>query len=96
MLMYRIGGDLPQVPLHILDVHQGRSGKLLLALASTVILCSESCGIHDHILLSHTSGSCETHLVHQGLTGLLYIAPMWTDVCIHICCHRNMFQQTIA
>jgi hypothetical protein len=33
----------------------GGSGKLLLALATTVILGSESCGTHDHILLSHES-----------------------------------------
>jgi hypothetical protein len=36
-----------------------QSGKLLLVLASTVILGSESCGSHDHILLSHDSGSQE-------------------------------------
>jgi hypothetical protein len=31
------------------------SGKLMLALTSTVILGSESCGTHDHIFLSHYS-----------------------------------------
>jgi hypothetical protein len=36
------------------------SGKLLLALASKVILGSESCGTHDHTLLFHDSGSCAT------------------------------------
>jgi hypothetical protein len=30
--------------------------KLLLGLASTVILCSESRGTHDHVLLSHDTG----------------------------------------
>jgi hypothetical protein len=35
----------------------GRSGKLLLVLASTVIFCSKSRGTHDHILLCHVSGS---------------------------------------
>jgi hypothetical protein len=34
-----------------------RSGKLLLFLSSTVILGSESRWTHDHILLSHDSGS---------------------------------------
>jgi hypothetical protein len=34
--------------------------KLLLVLASTVTLGSESRGTHDHILLSHDSGSRET------------------------------------
>jgi hypothetical protein len=33
--------------------NDGRSGKLLLTLASTVILGSESDGTHDHILFSH-------------------------------------------
>jgi hypothetical protein len=33
----------------------GRSSKLLLILGSTLILGSESCGIHDHILLPHDS-----------------------------------------
>jgi hypothetical protein len=34
-----------------------RLGKLLRALSNTVTLGSESCGTHDHILLSHNSGS---------------------------------------
>jgi hypothetical protein len=34
--------------------------KLLLVLASTVILGSEIRETHDHILLSHESESCET------------------------------------
>jgi hypothetical protein len=38
----------------------GRSGKLLLAFANIVILCSESHGTHDHILLSRDSGSRDT------------------------------------
>jgi hypothetical protein len=33
----------------------GGSGKLLLDLANIVILGSESCRTHDHILLSHDS-----------------------------------------
>jgi hypothetical protein len=37
-----------------------RPGKLLLVLASTVILGSQSGGTHDHILLSHDSGSRAT------------------------------------
>jgi hypothetical protein len=44
----------------------GRSGKLLLALASTVILGSGSCGTHEHIFLSHDSGSRETLSVLVG------------------------------
>jgi hypothetical protein len=39
------------------------SSKLLLVLASTVILGSESCGTHDHILLSHVCGSRATELL---------------------------------
>jgi hypothetical protein len=35
----------------------GRSDKLLLALASTVILSSGSRETHDHIFLSHDSGN---------------------------------------
>jgi hypothetical protein len=38
-----------------------KSGKLLLVLASTVILGSESRGTEDRILLSHDSGSHATH-----------------------------------
>jgi hypothetical protein len=38
----------------------GRRPKLLLALASTVNLGSQSHGTHDYILLSHDSGSCAT------------------------------------
>jgi hypothetical protein len=37
------------------------SGKLLLALASTGVLGSGSCGTDDHILLFHDSGSRATH-----------------------------------
>jgi hypothetical protein len=37
-----------------------RSGKLLLALASTAILRYGSRGIHDHIFLPHDSGSSAT------------------------------------
>jgi hypothetical protein len=36
------------------------TAKLLLALASTVILGSESHGTHDHVLLCHESGSLQT------------------------------------
>jgi hypothetical protein len=36
------------------------TAKLLLVLASTVILGLESRGTHAHILLSHVSGSCAT------------------------------------
>jgi hypothetical protein len=43
------------------------SGKLLLALASTVILGSESRWTHDHILLSHDSGSRAT-LTHSHIS----------------------------
>jgi hypothetical protein len=38
----------------------GRLGKFLLVLASTIILGSEFHGTHDHILLSHDSGSHAT------------------------------------
>jgi hypothetical protein len=34
---------------------RGRSAKLLMVLASRVIIGSESRGTHDHILLSHDS-----------------------------------------
>jgi hypothetical protein len=40
--------------------HVGWSCKLLLAVTSTVILVSESCRTHGHILLSHDSGSRAT------------------------------------
>jgi hypothetical protein len=38
------------------NLRLGRSSKLLMVLASTVILGSESHGTHDDILLSHDSG----------------------------------------
>jgi hypothetical protein len=44
------------------------SGKSLLALASTVILGSESHGTHDHTFLSDGSGSLQT--LSQGDTGV--------------------------
>jgi hypothetical protein len=40
----------------------GQLGKLLLVLASSVILGSESHEIHDRILVAHDSGSCATTL----------------------------------
>jgi hypothetical protein len=43
------------------------SGKLLLVLASTIILGSESRGVHDHISLSHDS---------QELSNLLYLSDI--------------------
>jgi hypothetical protein len=48
------------VSSHNVNLVVGRSGKLLLALASTVILGSESRGAHDHISLSHDFGSRAT------------------------------------
>jgi hypothetical protein len=47
----------------------GPSGKFLLALASTVILDSESCGTHAPLLLSHDSESRAT------LTRLEFLKP---------------------
>jgi hypothetical protein len=41
---------------------QAFPGRLLLALASIVILDSEFHGTHGRILLSHDSGSLETHV----------------------------------
>jgi hypothetical protein len=41
----------------------GQSGKLLLAIVSTVILGSEYRGTHDHISLSHNSESCANNEV---------------------------------
>jgi hypothetical protein len=50
-----------QLVATFVDVSKGSwSGKLLLALASTVILGSESHGTHGHILVSHDSGSHAT------------------------------------
>jgi hypothetical protein len=41
----------------------GRSDKLLLGFASTVILGSESRGTRDHIFMSHDSGIvCSLHV----------------------------------
>jgi hypothetical protein len=50
-------------------------GKLLLALASTVILSSESHGTHDHILLYYDFGNCEATLwLCVGRSGKLLLA----------------------
>jgi hypothetical protein len=52
--------------IFLILIYTRRSGKdwltakLLLALASTVLLGSESRGTNDHILLSHVSGSRAT------------------------------------
>jgi hypothetical protein len=40
-----------------------RSGKLLMAFASAVILCSDSCRTPDYIFLSHDSGVVRMELV---------------------------------
>jgi hypothetical protein len=49
--------------------NHGRSGQLLLALASTAILGSESDGTRDHILLSHDAGSREASVSLTTLSG---------------------------
>jgi hypothetical protein len=47
----------PMCGYHSVLSSVGRSGKLLLALAGTVILGSESRGTHDRILLRNEPGS---------------------------------------
>jgi hypothetical protein len=56
-------GQVPQSNLWI--ARDKKSSKLLLVLASTVILGSESRGTQDHILLSHDSGSRPTHVTRS-------------------------------
>jgi hypothetical protein len=48
---------IPKRRLNFKGLHSRLSAKLVLTLASTVILSSESYGTHDHILLSGGSGS---------------------------------------
>jgi hypothetical protein len=48
------------IKIAIPDISVGRSGKLLLALASTIILDSEFLETHGHILLTHDSVSRAT------------------------------------
>jgi hypothetical protein len=52
------------------------TAKLLLALASTVILGSESHGTHDYILLSDGSGSLQNNSCPVP-TGPPYITLAW-------------------
>jgi hypothetical protein len=47
------------------------SGKLLLALVSTVLLCSESRGSHDHILLFDSTGRSVGLLLVLASTAIL-------------------------
>jgi hypothetical protein len=66
-------------------------GKLLLALASTVILGSEPRGTHDHILLSHDSG-CRATVTVENL-----IAPnvhLLQNRPITNCCKANYITDT--
>jgi hypothetical protein len=65
MLIRRV---LPE-NLEFSELVVGRSGTLLLFLASTVTLSSESCGTHDHVLLSQDSRSHGTpgELVKKSL-----------------------------
>jgi hypothetical protein len=51
---------------HTEGMEAGRSGKLMLVLASTVIIGSEPRGTHDHILLSHDSGCCARANVYRN------------------------------
>jgi hypothetical protein len=44
--------------------HRLGSGKLLLTLASTVILASESRGTHDSVLMSHDSQLTLIYLIY--------------------------------
>jgi hypothetical protein len=46
-------------------VRRSLSGKLMLALASTVVLGSESRGTHGHILLSRDFRSSPTHVISE-------------------------------
>jgi hypothetical protein len=61
-----------------------QSSKLLVALASTVILGSESHGTHDHILLSDGSGSLKTTTLAVHILKLV----------IHRQAHRLSFDMT--
>jgi hypothetical protein len=59
---------------HLFLFHDfGPSGKLLLALASTVVLGSESCRTHNHLLLFHDFGPSGKLLL--GLTACLVPSP---------------------
>jgi hypothetical protein len=85
------------------------SSKLLLALASTAILGSESHGTHDHILLSDGSGRLQvTNRFETAATGLgssLYdlgadpientVSKSFSIVASRVRCRRNRLSRIV-
>jgi hypothetical protein len=59
------------------------SGKLLLTLASTFILDSESRSTHDHILLPRGPGNRATHSMYL-CTQPMCVLPTYIRVCVII------------
>lgn len=71
-----------KILLPIFHLRFGRSGKMLLSLASTVILSSESHRTHDHVILSQVVQLC----LHSfgTLTTFLYFVfqILWTALSL--------------
>jgi hypothetical protein len=65
-------------------------GKFLLALASTIILNSESRGNHDHILLSHDSVSLHIKYMIRHGQYRKHRVQQFLYCCVCICCRRNV------
>jgi hypothetical protein len=70
----------------------GRSGKLLLVLASTVIFGSGSRGTHDHILLSHDPPVVRSTFQPLYLRGKISLYPLnhrkvdGSQICLGAAC----------
>jgi hypothetical protein len=80
----KINADLGRVHVHFC-LYDGTfrvvSGDLLLGLASTAILGSGSGRTHDHIFVSHDSGSCATTLTALSEISIKFhvVSDRWVE-----------------
>jgi hypothetical protein len=63
------------------------SGKFLLALVSTIILGSEFRGTHEHILLSHDSGSRAAESLTAGEVHHQFTRPDCVELLLQCVMH---------
>jgi hypothetical protein len=83
-------------------VSVSRSGKLLMALASIVILGSNSHGTHDHILLSHDPGSRLTLSTDVCIYAYvcMYVCMRAMSMCVYthisICIHVYPYRRVVT
>jgi hypothetical protein len=86
-------------------VQCSRSGKLLLGLATTVVLGSGFCGSHDRIFLPHNSGTCEPDpptALCSSLTMIYVVKYTWNidwvvfiQWCMKFCTYKTALRTYI-